>query len=345
MTLIAAYRSYGIPVLMGDLLITGGGMSDDYRRKICRFSPHFVVAWTGHLILAEIIFTEIRRKMVNHSLTKEWLESVLTSYQVEDFGLLSIRLVGWIIDQGENCFRWNSEYPSELFYGEPMLDGTGAPFIDGFVGQGNIYDMEYPEAIDLEKAKEHCLFLATNLMSEEILKPGSTQSYGFGYAYEMLCLTESGFQYIDELMYFVLTVKFDCNWKFESASIENPMYTYSQQNEYAIIHKLNREGESDLSIIAFPGSSTDLSEGNDLVKKYANAFVNKNIAIPNVYCIFLNYIGVNYRGPLFSMLVNSDDMEASPIKIVRGSQGKMQVILHQGTLEEFYRDIRSDQEL
>ncbi len=51
MTLVAAYRPKGIPVLLGDFLITGGPHPST-RKKIHRIGPNFVIGWTGRQILA-----------------------------------------------------------------------------------------------------------------------------------------------------------------------------------------------------------------------------------------------------------------------------------------------------
>ena len=50
MTLVAAYKHFEVPVLVGDMAVT---MSGDHkfrtlRKKIYRISPNFVIGWTGH---------------------------------------------------------------------------------------------------------------------------------------------------------------------------------------------------------------------------------------------------------------------------------------------------------
>lgn|GEM_PF-3388113 len=53
MTLVAAYKSTGIPILLGDFLISRGEDRHRGRKKICRIRDNLAVGWTGSLLQTE----------------------------------------------------------------------------------------------------------------------------------------------------------------------------------------------------------------------------------------------------------------------------------------------------
>lgn len=134
MTLVAAYRSFGIPMLIGDLLITdatsshldASGLHDRVEKKLELFGKSLAIGWTGHLFVAKSILRGMRQKMpLDGVVDRIWLENCLTSYGAEDFRDYSVYLVGWLIADGDYCFGWNSSYPEQVFYGDPMVGGSG----------------------------------------------------------------------------------------------------------------------------------------------------------------------------------------------------------------------------
>jgi hypothetical protein len=94
MTLVAAHRSYEVPTLLGDFLITSQGKPAGYYKKIHRFSDNLVIAWTGHLIVAGIIFRDIRVKLPKGNPTKKWLEESLSKYSPDFFNPQDVHLIG-----------------------------------------------------------------------------------------------------------------------------------------------------------------------------------------------------------------------------------------------------------
>ena len=58
MTLIAAYRIYGVPVLMGDLLLTKAE-SDSSIKKITKIGKNLAVGWAGDFFIAKPILKKL----------------------------------------------------------------------------------------------------------------------------------------------------------------------------------------------------------------------------------------------------------------------------------------------
>lgn len=85
--MIAALSLNGVPVLIGDMVVTGA-QDRPYQRKIYWIGPNLVVGWTGYLTTARVIVKDLLDNFNNQSVTKAQLESFLTRYKAEDLGSL-----------------------------------------------------------------------------------------------------------------------------------------------------------------------------------------------------------------------------------------------------------------
>jgi hypothetical protein len=129
MTLLAAYKIDDIPILVGDAVTTALSYKG-LRRKIYLISPNLVLGWTGYLRVAREIIPDIFRTFYNTQVEKEEFERFLTSYDTEQFGMLDVRLTGWLYNDVHNCFLWQSGYPSEVFYNDSYFEGTGEKYFE-----------------------------------------------------------------------------------------------------------------------------------------------------------------------------------------------------------------------
>lgn len=125
MTLVAAYRENGIPVLLGDFLLTADGQPSGLRKKIHLISSNLVVGWTGTLIAAIPVLKDLHSEFNGRHVSKDEFERFLKNYPPANFGSFSVLLIGWIIDGEQHCFWWNSERPVDLFYEPYVYFGTG----------------------------------------------------------------------------------------------------------------------------------------------------------------------------------------------------------------------------
>lgn len=79
MTLIAGFRSHGVPILLGDFLITTAGKPAGLKKKLRRVRSNVVVAWTGHEIAAAFAVEALDRRLPPGRATHQRLRRVLTS--------------------------------------------------------------------------------------------------------------------------------------------------------------------------------------------------------------------------------------------------------------------------
>lgn len=241
MTLVAAYSLYGIPVLTGDFLITSPDGSapaspDALCKKITRLNRNLVVGWTGSLIAAKLVLRKMRQSMSSgKAVTKDWLEDCLKSFDTDQVEPLSVRLVGWLIDDEAHCFSWNSEYPKTLFYGDPMIDGLGKDAFIKVCPEANIPSSEQLQEKNLEKAIKNCLSVTCQLVADEMLGSGIFRPLGTGYAYETLYFDGSRFRYLSNILYGALSATFDEKWQSTSIATEPNYYKYLIHLDHAVV--------------------------------------------------------------------------------------------------------------
>lgn len=209
MTLVAAYRPQGVPVLLGDFLITGS-QSNSSRKKIYLVGPNFVIGWTGRQFIAapivKSIFNEFGGKSVTMPIVENFLtnrpsEELLTEQQIEDFDKeIPLYLVGWVIDETPHCFLWNILYPRELFYAPFHIAGSGEAKFQELITRETLGGSWGTKRNNTEQAIYSALSKISELYSDEILEQMNRRQ-GFGYAYELLYFDGNEFRYLDNIAF------------------------------------------------------------------------------------------------------------------------------------------------
>ncbi len=237
-TLIAAYRENGIPILLGDFLTSAGGQPVGQKKKAHLISQNLVIAWTGYVLAAQPVLHDLYTEFNARLVTKSELEHFLKNYPLKNFGSLDVRLIGWLIDDGQHCFRWNSLYPQELFYDEYHYDGSGDKTFEKLAGPGSGQGVADKESIKVAIAGS--LTLTGKLITDELLFRRN-QSSGFGHAYEILYFDGEKFKYLDKVMYVLADLLFDENSKVAKYNHYNTYYKYRNDSNHAVIHIRDRE--------------------------------------------------------------------------------------------------------
>jgi hypothetical protein len=215
MTLIAAYKSEGVPILLGDFLITTDGSDvETHRKKIHKISSNFAVGWTGSLFTATRFYRDLYSAFENQIVTKNAVENFLVTYDTEIFISKDLVILGWIAEKKENyCFRWRADYSEMVFYDEQyegFFHGSGSDFYEKLLKEkGNInyggQNNDYDKAIGLV-LKEVCA-----LTNAEYLSIDKSWRNRYGFAYEILYLRDGQFEYVDDIFYTTIDVLVDSN--------------------------------------------------------------------------------------------------------------------------------------
>lgn len=58
--MIAAFRSMGVPALIGDFLLTRGQIEAGTRKKLAVLHSRLAIGWTGHLISAQQAIAQLK---------------------------------------------------------------------------------------------------------------------------------------------------------------------------------------------------------------------------------------------------------------------------------------------
>jgi hypothetical protein len=236
MTLVAAYRTFGVPVLVGDFLITANQKRVGLKKKGHLLQPNLAVGWTGQEIAAHSVFTYLYDRYRQELPTRRTLEQSLTSFPAADLGASAVELIGWIYDTHPYCFRWKSDWPDEVFYDDYQLAGSGAPLIERMIlnsaGQSHIPD---PVRYDIQgHAIKETLWDVSRLMADEV-GARRNQAEGFGHAYEVLALNGREFHYVENVLFVFVEVGFDGQGQCVTATLHPVMYRSHHVRGYAVV--------------------------------------------------------------------------------------------------------------
>jgi hypothetical protein len=206
MTLVAAYRERDVPVLIGDLLITGGEPGEA-RKKIHRLRPTLAVGYAGSLVAATRILSDLNARLSGFPSRSEFEAALRTTTVLPAGAQNELQLTGWLIDGAAHCFFWDSERPMVIEYHDESLIGTGQKRFADFIVR------EWPENASLEVEKL-VLEKMCALMSDESLGLLKNRSHHFGLAYEALLFGGERFEYIDDVAYVATEFAFSSAGKY-----------------------------------------------------------------------------------------------------------------------------------
>lgn len=233
MTLVAAFKVDGVPVLLGDFLLTdeakksheflptmtksdpkapqpkpaaGARRVAGTSRKVTKINDRFVVGFTGEIKAGKFLIRSLHRIFSSRKVTKQELEAFLVNIKVANKS--GIQLVGWICENRQLCFAWSGR-TGELKIVESAFAGSGANHFKSLIAQKNEEGGTRIKTA-FEKARFVCVgrigqFIADELRTLDTVK----NSYGFGG--ESLVWNGTSFAYVDNVTYSFYNVEFRRN--------------------------------------------------------------------------------------------------------------------------------------
>ena len=229
MTLVAAFRAQGIPVLVGDMLVTANPQPGERsylpthpeaaaampeklgrrivgsKKKVHILSPGLAVAWSGSELGARTALKELAQTRPG---TLDEVRRVLAAIQHLKGESEYVHVIGWIHDGAPHCFRWNSAWPSEIYYDESHVDGSGERLLRIIFDEQVLGRGLGPGLTPIESACLLVLSKCARLIEEEAWS-AATLAESFGYCYEIAILDDRGFRYIDEITYLLWHLRRD----------------------------------------------------------------------------------------------------------------------------------------
>ena len=300
MTLIAGFHSFGIPTLIGDLMITRSRETVSYRKKILLISANFAVAWTGHLFAAGSVIRSLQSSLSPNNITLESVREVLTHPETYNLGSGEVRLIGWVIDvRGQHCFLWNSLYPRELYLEASHCDGSGELTALALVGTKGLSRNSPTDPNKPDEDRRGALAVTTELMAYEFWGP-STRPWGFGFAYEILQLVnDTHFKYLDNTLYIPLACELDEHGHYISTTFGASQTKYKAHGNYSFFYVHNPISKThDIYGVPPPGPGpVESDEVDGVVEDLRQRIRNDTLSFPyesDYYCV-----SVRLRSPVF----------------------------------------------
>ena len=334
MTLIAAYKSYGTPVLIGDFLTTGSGDRHGLRKKVLRLADNCVLAWTGHLVAANAVAASLKSALHGTAVTLASVRAILTDPATSKIGNFELSLIGWVVDrEGSHCFRWNIGYPHEIFHGVPMYDGTGEGVARELIGEKGLHDASNPEGIDPNRAIGGVLTVTAQLMRSEMLGP-TTKPLGFGFAYEILCLADGQrFEYVDSVLYLAITCELDEFGRYMRAGSSGSIYKCEVHDEITAVYVYDPKNKSQQRhVITSVGPNSDAA-ADDLLRRICSPEVQFPFASEH-YCVFVNLVAPGLSCPPVVFILGKQ-----PPLIDTSKPNAISLKVPREVIETIYRDI------
>lgn len=272
MTLVAAFRINGIPVLVGDLLLTGQGPQESIEiptvgdvsliplfpdsdeaikglvQKVNILSENLVIGWTGSYPEAKSIISDLKQVSATGSLTKELLQDFFESRK-SWVGSEKLAFVGYIKDfNGIHSFEYSYNgcaihKPKSNNYEELKIIGTGYYDAELFLAKNTRKSRPDTKLSNFDNAVISTICFCGFFFSDEMRLSKSSLAeenertlfdrYGGGY--EVAIYTENGFQKLNHVSYF--------SWLVQNIDTEpiinliNRGFKVSYANNILLIHR------------------------------------------------------------------------------------------------------------
>lgn len=156
----------------------------------------------------------------------------------------------------------------------------------------------------------------TDMISHNRLA-GIFRSLGVGHSYEVICLGDNGFYYIDNLFHLRITVDFDENALVRHIELENIMYKYFMFHDHAVVLTMDNSKRHFDATIATPPGIVDadiLEQVSDILLKSLEA-KNADYARSDYYCCSIIARSPDYHGNLPPIIIPKDAPKTYPFKV------------------------------
>ncbi|WP_395378139.1 hypothetical protein [Marinicella sp. W31] len=216
MTLLAAFKNNGIPMLIGDFLVStsskiakpmfmptapkysGSDMFKpiNYVKKIYIINNKFAIGFTGKLNPARYIIKKIKdrfSKKVTFSELKSLLFNIRCAYKKD------VELTGWICKKRPLCFHWSGKNPNELKIVSDCFIGSGK---DHFKSMHNSGDLT--KYVNFKRSFDKALFFGLTKVSSILhgeMTTGENLHHMYGLGAELIIWNGVEFSYIKKVSF------------------------------------------------------------------------------------------------------------------------------------------------
>lgn len=221
MTLVAAFPLRGIPVLVGDFLLTDNQVNKKHdhlstkpgiqntnstvnfrriaglRKKIHKINDRLVVGFTGDLIPCEILIKALVNEFANKVPTKKELDNFLSGIAISN--KKNTKLVGWYCDNRPLCFEWNG-VDKEIRIVSSTYSGSGGKHFYEEVMPSDASGISDVFKVELEKVTYIAVAQVGKILLSELMAARNLH-YAYGFAGELILWDGAKFFYVDKIAY------------------------------------------------------------------------------------------------------------------------------------------------
>jgi hypothetical protein len=222
MTLVAAFKISGVPVLLGDFLLTdniarknhiflptaphlakraatrGGRRICGLRKKIHKIGERLVVGFTGSLHPGAVLIRRLHKRFGRCEITIPDLKQFLAK---EQFPRKSeTELIGWVWENRTLCFHWRGKAPEQFSIVNSIFTGSGARHFQNEV----MHTDQKGLSEEIQTAVDKAVYVGTCqagkvLLQELIHARNIDHAYGFGA--EIIVWDGGRFRYVENIAY------------------------------------------------------------------------------------------------------------------------------------------------
>ncbi|MDB5102894.1 MAG: hypothetical protein JWP91_583 [Fibrobacteres bacterium] len=342
MTLIAAFLSHETPAIVGDYLLTVENAKSGLRKKIMILGKNVAIAWTGHLSAANSVIKNLQSKLPYSEISMGKISVVLKDPETIVFEESDsfVTVIGWVVEANQRyCFRWSSEDPTEITYGDPIYEGSGAEEIFQIAGPRGLTNSQ--NINDKFSVKRGILTVLTNLLRLELVGP-STENSGYGFAYEAIIFDNKvGFHYLDNILYLSIIYRLDEKGKYLGFEGNPKKYKQISVGNISIVQIVNSEKEHNCFHIIHPAGNKENESSDDILRELKDK-TEKISLEADFYCIASILIVPNFLCPKIIEVYPKPSKDSNGPITLNGNQ--IDLVINPGYVEAMYLQIKADQE-
>lgn len=215
MTIVVPLNAFGVPVLIGDLLISRGGLAAGTSKKIQRFGPTVALGWSGRRIEAKAMFSALGARLPANPTAEDVARLIVQAAAAQRPAELDI--TGWALSPKATPIYWSTAKPREVHTDHLTPIGSLPQWLLLAIG-GYELGGSPPPVDDFSRGACGALHLIGRLMSSELSLRDIREEFCAGAGYEALVADEAGFRYLSPVVYVALGAMVDANGELEQMS-------------------------------------------------------------------------------------------------------------------------------
>lgn len=228
MTVILGFKVDALPVLVGDIVISGweqpgiatiiptvgishavfpegsGYTITNLKQKVNIISDNLMIAWAGSYAAAKYVISELKRLSEHQEISQDLIHHFFTEEVSQNIGQQEVAFIGCISNSDHFTF-FDYSYGVEIEkinhsrYGEVMISGVGKDDV-----QEILQDIERQSARD-DLSRFHNAVIATlTLCGYLMARDKRSLRNFFGGGYEIATFSENKFSKVDDYSFFLL---------------------------------------------------------------------------------------------------------------------------------------------